>query len=106
MYKVDRRKLNRIQDDYHRIICIIRAIDNRFAVSPELLGVSEAKFNNYFQQLERCGAIERVEGTAFLPEFYNTNASGVRAFKRRGKLTFNGEINLGVVKCEMKYESK
>ena len=47
MYEINKRKMNRIQDDYHRMLCIIRAISEQFHVSPELLKVSKAKYVDY-----------------------------------------------------------
>ncbi|MCI1734781.1 MAG: hypothetical protein LKM30_03500 [Bacilli bacterium] len=90
LYQTYRRKLNRLSDDYHRMLCIVRAIDKQFHVSPEILGVSDAKYRNYFQQLEKAKVIVRVEGEEYLAECYNVCFGWSRSLAKKVKSIAGG----------------
>lgn len=105
MYEINKRKMNRIQDDYHRMLCIIRAISEQFHVSPELLKVSKAKYVDYYNQLENGKIIVRVEETEYLAEYYNILIDGVLIFKKgKGKRKFSAEVNIGFAKLGYSHE--
>lgn len=69
-YKIKRRKLPIIKTDYYNYVCILKAIDEHFAVSPELLGVSKEKYISYYNLLMKGNFITRLS-IGYKPESFN-----------------------------------
>jgi len=62
-YKVNKRKLPRIKNDINNIRAIVLAVLNKFKVSPQLLEVSDSRFETYIDALLEAKVLLREKGT-------------------------------------------
>ena len=103
MYKTNKRKMNKKKDDYHNILCIIRAISEQFHISPELMNISEPKYIGYFKYLENEKIIIRTEKEDYLAEYYNTDPVKARRFGK-GKTSAKAGLDFGIFEVGVSHE--